>query len=297
MPQLPSGRHVALSNVRLRAEADRYARCGEPASIGRIENADDLRPWLDVLYFRPRAGADAAPAPASNLPDGLEPYASGLTLSSIDRNEADWSGDDRDAFLRYLASEAAVKWLQRTFDEVAGRRTVKSGGDIRALAALLRATCEQDASADVDNAWTASFSDPDRVKTFAVAALAHLALAKIPHPRFYGKHADRLDRLSAFVRQIVQHHDGSASGIYPPKLPADRLAAEMWDADWFGAMSEKTRAWLTRQLPHEIANILPALDNDKARTLLPVECEIIQAAWLSPYVTEALYSVAEDEVE
>lgn len=297
MPQLPSGRHVALSNTRLLAEAGRYGRCGEPASIGRIENADDLRPWLDVLYFRPRAGTDAAQASASNLPDGLEPYASGLTLSSIDRNEADWSGNDREAFLRYLASEAAVKWLQRTFDEVAGRRTVKSGGDIRALAALLRTTCGEDISADVDNAWTASFSDPDRVKTFTLAAFMHLVPARASRPELYRKHADRFDRLFAFVRQIVQHHDGSASGIYPPKLPADRLAAEMWDADWLGAMSEKTRAWLTRQLPHEIANILPALDNDEARMLLPVEYEIIQAAWLSPYATEALHGAAEEGVK
>ena len=297
MPQLPSGRHVALSNVRLLAEADRYGRCGEPASIGRIETADDLRPWLDVLYFRPRAGTDAAEASASNLPDRVEPYAGGLTLSSIDRNEADWSGDDREAFLRYVASEAAVKWLRRTFDEVARRRTVKRGADIDALVALLRATCEQDTSVDVDNAWTASFSDPERVKTFAVAAFMRLVSVRMSRPDLYRKHADRFDRLVAFVRQIVQHHDGSASGIYTPKLPADRLAAEMWDADWLDAMSEKTRAWLKRQLPHEIANILPALDNDEARTLLPIECDIIQAAWLSPYVTEALYSVADGEGE
>ena len=296
MPQVPSGRHVALSNVRLLAEADRYGRCGEPASIGRIKNADDLRPWLDVLYFRPRAGTDAAQASARNLPDGLEPYASGLTLSNIDRNDADWSSDDREAFMRYLASEAVVKWLQRTFDEVAGRRKTKSGGDIGALVDLLRATCEQDASADVDNPWIASFSDPDRVKTFAVAAFMHLVSARMSRPELYRKHADRFDRLFAFVRQIVQHHDGSASWIYTPKLPADRLAAGMWDADWLGAMSEKTRAWLTRQLPHEIANILPALDSDGARTLLRVECEIIQAAWLSPYVTEALYGVAKGDI-
>ena len=297
MPQLPSGRHVALSNVRLLAEADRYGRCGEPASIARIETADDLRSWLDVLYFRPRAGTDAAQASAGDLPDGLEPYASGLTLSSIDRNDANWSNDDREAFLRYLASETAVKWLQRTFDEVAGRRKAKSGGSIGALVDLLRATCEQDLSANVDNAWIASFSDPDRVKTFTVAAFMHLVSARASRPELYRKHADRFDRLFVFVRQIVQHHDGSASWIYAPKLPADRLAAEIWAADWLGAMSEKTRAWLTRQLPHEIANILPALDNDGARTLLRVESEIIQAAWLSPYVTEALQGAAEAGVK
>lgn len=117
MPQLPSGRHVALSGDYTLA----LARKGDlRLSLGftmHVQSADDLAPLLNVIYFKP---AEGKPGPG-------EPYPSGLMLSDVGTEKCDWSDEDTAFFSEWLASDAVQQWLRKTYDDLEGLiRTVKA---------------------------------------------------------------------------------------------------------------------------------------------------------------------------
>lgn len=288
MLQLPSGRHVAVSNRRLLAEAERYRETGEPASIGRIAHIEDLKPWLDILYFRPDSGYAFEPSASSPVPEGVEPYPSGLTLASLERGEGDWPDEDRRALAEQLTEGILQEWLQRTLDHVSSCRLEHESPHARKLATALVDTLEDERAEGGNISQILSFSDPRRVQTFAVAAILRLLSMCRSNETFYRRHFHRLDRLRAFLELLFQQEETFKQWLTQTNLPADALAARMWEAGWLDALPALTREWLERQLPHEIANMWPALDNDEAEALFRTEYEIIQAAWLSPYVTTAI---------
>lgn len=117
MPQLPSGRHAALSADYALTLARQGNLALTMASILEAKTAEDIAPLVNVIYFRPIEGK-AGPG---------EPYLSGLILPDIGTDKCDWSADDVAFFNNWLASDVVKRWLQNAFDELAELvRTVKA---------------------------------------------------------------------------------------------------------------------------------------------------------------------------
>lgn len=117
MPQLPSGRHAALSADYALALARQGNLALSMAFILEAKTAEDIAPLVNVIYFRPIVGK-AGPG---------EPYLSGLILPDIGTDKCAWSADDVAFFNNWLASDVVKRWLQNAFDELAELvRTVKA---------------------------------------------------------------------------------------------------------------------------------------------------------------------------
>ena len=117
MPQLPSGRHAALSADYVLAMAREGDFRLSMAFTLEAKSVDDLAPMLNVAYFKPIAGK-AGPG---------EPYPSGLMLSDIETDKCDWAAEDVAFFKEWLASDVAQRWMQNVYDELAELiRTVKT---------------------------------------------------------------------------------------------------------------------------------------------------------------------------
>lgn len=111
MPMLPSGRHVGLDPSPLVAMLQEdHGRCNVH-HLFSIRQWQDLWPWIDVVLFVPADEADDSPGPRMRadglLPPGLVPRPSGFRLDRFEALQADWTGEDRAAFARFLHERAA----------------------------------------------------------------------------------------------------------------------------------------------------------------------------------------------
>ena len=84
MPQLPSGRHAALSADYALALARQGNLALSMAFILEARSAEDIAPLVNVIYFRPIEGKEGPG----------EPYPSGLMLPDIGTEKCDWFADD-----------------------------------------------------------------------------------------------------------------------------------------------------------------------------------------------------------
>lgn len=122
MPKLPSGRHVAITAKRIADLAHQYEETGEPEEIGRARSSEDLKQFIDVLYFR-----EAEPGgPAYlELPTGFEPYPSGFTLATIEEEMRSWPKEDREAFHAFLRRPEIVDMLKAALSRALNARVAR----------------------------------------------------------------------------------------------------------------------------------------------------------------------------
>lgn len=115
MPQLPSGRHIALDATPLEAIVDRAYEGLAAHELMALVTVEQLFSHVNVLYFRTSEGGPtrALAAQSAALPEGLEPYPSGFSLSSMQPEVERWSPEDQVALKQFLNSE-------RTHDFLAG---------------------------------------------------------------------------------------------------------------------------------------------------------------------------------
>lgn len=120
MPQLPSGRHVAIQATPLFALMERALQGGVITRLLRIEHIEQLWPYVDVMYFLELPGVSPVNVAPGGLPvpSDLEPYASGCTLATIGSELTGWSEADREAFDAYVASERVQVHLAALLREV-----------------------------------------------------------------------------------------------------------------------------------------------------------------------------------
>lgn len=134
MPMLPSGRHTGITANRFACLADQYEETGKPEVLGHVHSDNDLKPFIDVLYFH------AAPpiktpktSPRSQLPGELTPYPSGFTLATIEDEVRSWSEDDREAFHAFLRRSDIVELLKAAFSRALTARVtrkLKTGAEL-----------------------------------------------------------------------------------------------------------------------------------------------------------------------
>ena len=125
MPQLPSGRHIALDPSPLQQVIEDAYEGLAAHELMAIDRLEKLFAYIDVLYFRPgQLDTDLQLANFSIVPpDGLEPYASGFNVVSIQREVESWREEDKKAFVRFLNSQRVNEFLVSLMEAVNERKS------------------------------------------------------------------------------------------------------------------------------------------------------------------------------
>ena len=126
MPQLPSGRHVAIGPdpfVELISDVTGF---GNLLKITKITCLQDLHEWFDILFFveKNESGSDYAfPALSANSlipPPDLVLVNSGYRVSAWQKLSEDWSNEDRQAMIDFIDSDRFTEnfsqHLKKIFD-------------------------------------------------------------------------------------------------------------------------------------------------------------------------------------
>ncbi len=121
MAQLPSGIHVAIQAGPLfELMENALEQGGVITRLLRIECIDDVKPYIEVLWFRETTDAvEVMIAPGGYpIPVGMEPVPSGHTLATIGAETATWSTEDQVEFAAYLGSQRMIAHLSALLAKV-----------------------------------------------------------------------------------------------------------------------------------------------------------------------------------
>lgn len=108
MPQLPSGRLVALTiDPALKKAKGGHAFFRAVFKV-QVKSLDDIDQVVSILYHRPKEG----------IPYPGEPYLSGITLNAIGTERCDWSNEDIESFRQWLATDNTQQWLRTAYSDM-----------------------------------------------------------------------------------------------------------------------------------------------------------------------------------
>lgn len=142
MPQLPSGRHLAIGPGPLKSRLQDLSAAG--ASDAWPTGIDDILPDIEFLWLEPTDGQSVTLVPGSNRPPGaMSAVPSGHRLSDLERFAGSLSPADAAALRDYLATDIVQAqleaWLSLFTAARRQRRDGPYGWDLYDLfAALLR---------------------------------------------------------------------------------------------------------------------------------------------------------------
>jgi hypothetical protein len=110
---LPSGRHVAIIRDPMDELLNNADKVFNVHKVLEIQTESDIYRYTDVLWLLPEGQASQEQIDAAFLdgslprPAGLVPIKSGYRLSQFDEFAAEWSNEDRVAFLEFVNVRAA----------------------------------------------------------------------------------------------------------------------------------------------------------------------------------------------
>lgn len=136
MPQLPSGRHIAIGTDSLNGLLEAVAAGFRVNELMSINKPERLSSYLDLYYFRPAEPGETAVEytdAALTPPDGFIPYRSGHTLASIHTEWDHWPAEDRQAFVEFLGEPRFSDYLNSLFKYIEEyKRTLRESGPFAA---------------------------------------------------------------------------------------------------------------------------------------------------------------------
>jgi len=121
MPQLSSGRHVAISPTPLNQLIDDilHERTLALWPLLAISSPEDCLAFFEVIYFVEKDAEDKTDqASNGNYPPELMPAPTGLSPVDVLSEDSEWTADERHEFKAFLSSERAQNFLQKAYDDV-----------------------------------------------------------------------------------------------------------------------------------------------------------------------------------
>lgn len=122
MPQLPSGKHIALDPSPLQKVISEAYGGIKVHELMEVESVDKLFAHIGVLYFRPAKEKEKENLPLADFsivpPYGLEAYHSGFNLVSIRDEVGSWEHEDQKAFVAFLNEDRTNKFFENILDSV-----------------------------------------------------------------------------------------------------------------------------------------------------------------------------------
>jgi len=120
MPQLPSGKHIALDPSPLQKLLDEVSEGLNVHELMEIESVGQLFSRINVLYLRSSGSGSRLPLAKFSVvpPENLEPYPSGFNLVSIQGEVETWDVADQKAFITFLNEERTNAFFENILDTV-----------------------------------------------------------------------------------------------------------------------------------------------------------------------------------
>lgn len=285
MPQLPSGRHVA---IHVQPALDVLENAGDSGNVHLVMDMttrDSLAPYVCIYYLVPESEADHPLADqlfrddALPRPPGFVAIDSGYRLSQFKELSAEWSEADKQAFWHFIDArgQAMFNEILEQAAQVQKRLLDNSGATARMLALWHKAGVHP----AQEKGWAES--DPGGTNWDSydmLAALGQLTVVIPQHPEIVkrlGTAHDRLQGAWMCMRDIYRIPEG-----WPDSQKNVRECANMArSAGWLATFPENKQQWLHDQCVIECVNIWSAY-GDGFRADFPRQFGIIELVVVSP---------------
>jgi hypothetical protein len=284
MPQLPSGRHVALMPKPLDDLLKEGRLPGNIHKVLAIQTEADVFRYVDVLYLVPESEAGSQEgvlglhAGSLPVPPGMAFIPAGFRLAEWEKHAAGWNAEDRAAFREFLAGRCAPV-LREYLDTVrTGQARLREADDplTRILVGWWDAGCHP----AQEEGWNASdVGSPDWDDCDLLAALGQ-ARALLPAHKEFASHWQAQARLDAFWN-ICRRELPLADGWPAADRSVRECAAEARGAGWLEGIDAGKRNWLHDQAVAECVALWSAL-GDGFRAALPQPYGIVELVVVSP---------------
>lgn len=285
MPQLPSGRHVALMPTPLDKLLKEGRHFGNIHKVLAIKTEADVARFVDVLYLVPESEAGSQEGvlglhdASLQVPPGMAFVPAGFRLSDWEKRAAGWSKEDRAAFREFLAGRCAPV-LREWLDTVrTGQAKLRETDD--PLARLLVAWWDAGCHPAQEEGWEASdVGTPDWDDYDLLAALGQACKLLPGHVVITGNEKP-IWMLQSYWN-IVRFDLQPRLDAWPDASVGVReAAAHAREQGWLEDMNAAKRDWLHGNGVSVCIQLWNAY-GDKLRAVIPQPYGIIELVVLSP---------------
>ena len=286
MPQLPSGRQVA---IQLHPLDDLLSNAGAPDSVHRImaiKDVESLAHYVQIIFLVPDTsngeGSLAVKFDRESLPRpvGLVAEDSGYTLAQFSELSIGWPDEDKIAFQAFLDDRCQDLFAVglREVERIKQWLLDESGMPARWLAHCYQAGCHPCQEDGWDESWVGS---PEWDTYDMLAALGQLSILLPQQPtHVVTRLGFALDRLQGVWRSLQMNFPIPRDW---PSLESD--ARECADSarllGWLADVSEDRQHWLRQQCIIECVNLWNAY-GDGFQADFPKQYGIIERVVVSP---------------
>lgn len=261
MPQLPSGRHVAIDPYPLAALLD---DADNPANIHKILAIDSislLKSWFEVAFFvTPEeangAGIDTKLGKGSlTPPPGLVTLRTGCPLSRWEALAADWSEEDQAAMKSFLNEPRCKDYMDYQLSVVRKQQQdflISDNSTIRLLAGWWKAGVHPAQEEGWDQVWGKEES-PRWDSYDMLAALGNVVAYVSTHPEAYQAHANAFDRATGLWQTLSSCHPFLQE--FDAELAVRDVARAWREAGHLNGTPPDKQEWLHKQMVIECVNL------------------------------------------
>jgi hypothetical protein len=298
MPQLPSGRHVAITLNPLAALLDEADNLGNVHKIMAIKTLADLDPYIEVVFLLPEeevVGSSESEFLSDSLPrpPGFVSVDSGFHVSEWDKMTVDWSEADKTSFRKFLEGRAAPL-LQQGLD--AARNAQKLLHQVPSpVTRILVGWCDAGCHPSQEEGWAESdVGSPEWDDYDVLAALGQMA-GLFRQQSISSENWQVEARLQAFWNLVVTHIP-HADGWPKTDLPVRKCASEAREGHWLEAIDEGSRKWFHEQGVVECVSLWNSL-GDGFRASAPQPYGIIELVVISPEANRFFDSASAENLQ
>jgi hypothetical protein len=258
LPQLPSGRHVALDPKRFADLMSNANHFGNVHKVMAIDSIATLMPWLDVMYLvEPGTGiqnlekyelADSSFTP----PMGFLAFKTNCKLSRWETLAKDWSLDDRVAMRVFLSSERCSDYLHHFLSVAKSQQELFHESD-DFLTKLLAGWHSLGIHPAQEEDWNESDS-PIWDSYDMLAALGDVVQYVEEKKELYERHLQIFDRATGVWNMFLTRYPFLRT---PIAIHSDvRAVAKLWrDAEYLESLPDETQVWIRQQMMIECINL------------------------------------------
>ncbi|TCV81272.1 hypothetical protein [Sulfurirhabdus autotrophica] len=262
MPQLPSGRHVAIDPYPLLELLDDSDNAANIHKILPIDSISKMMDWLLVAYFiTPEdahgKGIDPKMGEGSlTPPPGLVYMRTGFTLSRWDELAVDWSKEDRTAMMAFLSEPRYLDYMEHRLMNVKQRQQRILSSDsvtTKLLAGMWMAGIHPAQDENHQTIWgEETLLEWDTYDM--LAALKRIVAYMVTHPEIYQEHGNVFDRASGMWQMFSGHHPFLRQ-LFTPDISVRDVAKEWREVGHLGLLSAEKQAWFHNQMVIECTNL------------------------------------------
>ncbi|MHB0986880.1 MAG: hypothetical protein ACYC05_14990 [Sulfuricella sp.] len=262
MPQLPSGRHVAIDPYPLATLLD---AASNPANIHKIMGIDSIPKitnWFEVVYFvtpeEVHGKGIAAEFGEGSLtpPPGLVSLRTGCPLSQWETLAADWSDEDRSAMKTFLSEPRCKDYMEHRLSVVRQQQQDFLSAEsftTRLIAGWWMAGLHPAQEEGWDEAWDQEES-PKWDTYDMLAALGNIVTYVAAHPDTYQEHGNAFDRATGMWQTLAGQHP-FLHQKFDPELSVRDVASTWREAGHLDRIPSDRQEWLHKQMVIECVNL------------------------------------------